>query len=109
MKKKSSRARRIAQERVEILVNHARREQDTELAERQAATARKIAMRVRIRIPYEHRQLFCKKCKRLIVPGRTSRVRIGRTRVKAIRITCLRCGHIYRKLVQARQPSGNLR
>lgn len=73
---------------------------DADLAQKQAALAKKISTRFRVRMPYEIRQMFCKKCKRFIIPGVDARVRIGRTNVKAVRITCLKCGHIYRKIIQ---------
>ncbi|MEO9365622.1 MULTISPECIES: ribonuclease P protein component 4 [Candidatus Nitrosocaldus] len=76
---------------------------DPTLAEKQAMLIRRISMRYRIRLPYEVRQLFCKRCKRLIIPGVTSRVRIGRSSIRAIRITCLHCNHIYRKIIDSKQ------
>jgi ribonuclease P protein subunit RPR2 len=98
---KRSTAREIAKERVRLLVDHALREAlyDDVLANHQAKLARKIAMRMRLRLPYEIRQLYCKRCKEFILPGISSRIRIGRSRLKAIRITCLKCGHIYHKVL----------
>lgn len=92
---------RIATERIEILIDNALREiNDNEaLSQSYAKLALKIAMRVRIRIQYSIRQLFCRKCKQFIVPGVNSRVRIGRTKVKCVRITCMKCNHVYRKLI----------
>jgi ribonuclease P protein subunit RPR2 len=92
-------AKEIARERIDILVKSALKENDKALAARQARQAKKIAMRFRVRLPYEARQLFCKKCKAFIVPGRSARVRVGRTGTKAVRITCLHCGHTYRKIL----------
>lgn len=92
-------AKEIARERIDILVKNALKEKDEAFAARQARLAKKIAMRYRVRLPYEARQLFCKKCKAFIVPGRTARVRVGRTKAKAVRITCLRCGHTYRRIM----------
>lgn len=81
------------------MVKNALLEKDQELAERQARLAKKIAMRYRVRLPYGARQLFCKKCKAFIVPGKSARVRVGRAKTRAVRITCLRCGHTYRKIM----------
>lgn len=81
------------------MVKNALIEKDQELAERQARLAKKIAMRYRVRLSYEARQLFCKKCKAFIVPGKSARVRVGRAKTRAVRITCLRCGHTYRKIM----------
>ena len=92
-------AKEIAKERIEILVATALKEKDEALAARQARRARQISMRYRIRLPYAARQLFCKKCKAFIVPGRSARVRVGRAKTRDIRITCLRCGHTYRKIM----------
>jgi ribonuclease P protein subunit RPR2 len=92
-------AKEIARERIDILVKSALKEKDEALAARQAHQAKKIAMRFRVRLPYEARQLFCKKCKAFIVPGRSARVRVGRSKTSAVRITCLRCGHTYRRVL----------
>jgi len=91
--------KQIARERIDILVNTALKEKDEVLAARQAWVAKKIAMRFRVRMPYEARQLFCKKCKAFIVPGRSARVRVGREKTRAVRITCLKCGHTYHKIL----------
>jgi ribonuclease P protein subunit RPR2 len=96
---KRPQVKELAKERITILIANALKERDDEIADKQAKLARKIAMRFRIRLPYEIRQLFCKKCKAFMVPGKSSRVRIGRANTKAIRITCLRCGHTYRKIL----------
>lgn len=96
---KKSQAKELARERIDILVANALREPDENLAGRQARLAKKIAMRYRVRLPYDIRQLYCKKCKAFVVPGKTARVRTGRSKTKAIRITCLKCGHTYRRVV----------
>jgi ribonuclease P protein subunit RPR2 len=92
-------AKEIARERIDILVKSALKEKDEVLAARQARQAKKIAMRFRVRLPYVARQLYCKKCKAFIVPSRSARVRVGRAKTRAVRITCLRCGHTYRKIL----------
>ena len=99
--KKKQHVRELAGERVGILVGLAVREGNEVHAARLAKTAKEIGMHFRLRLPYEIRQLYCKKCKMLIVPGRTSRVRVGRSGTRAVRITCLRCGHIYRRILPA--------
>jgi ribonuclease P protein subunit RPR2 len=98
---KKSTARKIAIERVRLLIDYALQEAlyDDVLANYQAKLAKKIAMRMRLRLPYEIRQLYCKKCKEFILPGISSRIRMGRSRIKAIRITCLKCGHTYHKVL----------
>jgi ribonuclease P protein subunit RPR2 len=100
LRDKKEQVKEIARERIDILVRNALKEKDGELAGRQAALAKKVAMRHRVRMPYEARQLFCKKCKAFIVPGRTARVRIGRASTRAVRVTCTLCGHTYRKVLK---------
>jgi ribonuclease P protein subunit RPR2 len=65
-------------------------------------TAKRIITKYRLKIPFEYKILFCKKCKRFIIPGKNSRIRIGRSRVKALRITCEMCGHTYRKIIKTK-------
>ena len=93
--------KKIALERMYILVKIAisNARSDPNLAEKQANLARRISTRYRIRMPYELRINFCKKCKKFIVPGINSRIRIGRTSLKSIRITCNFCEHTYRKVI----------
>ncbi|MCV0373251.1 MAG: RNase P subunit [Nitrosarchaeum sp.] len=69
------------------------------ISQRQAFLARKICTKYKIRMPYSLRLVFCKKCKSFIAPGINSRIRLGRTSVKSIRITCNLCGHTYRKII----------
>ncbi len=93
--------KKIALERMYILVKIAisNARSDPNLAEKQANLARRISTRYRINMPYELRINFCKKCKKFIVPGINSRIRIGRTPLKSIRITCNFCEHTYRKVI----------
>jgi ribonuclease P protein subunit RPR2 len=72
---------------------------DPELSQRQASIARRISSKYKIRMPYDLRIVFCKKCKSFIAPGLNSRIRLGRTSVKSIRISCNLCGHTYRKII----------
>lgn len=102
---KKQQVKEIARERIDVLVACALAEKDAGLAGRQAALAKKIAMRHRLRLPYDVRQLFCKKCKSFVVPGRTSRVRTGRSKIRALRVTCGVCGHTYRKVLAGRNNS----
>ncbi|MGA6991514.1 MAG: RNase P subunit [Nitrososphaeraceae archaeon] len=101
-----------AKERIDILIDNALyySKIDDELSDDQARLAKKIAMRVRTRLPYSIKQLFCKQCKEFIIPGKSSRIRLGRSNTRCIRISCYRCGHIYRKLLshQSHLPSHSL-
>jgi ribonuclease P protein subunit RPR2 len=103
--KKNQIVKEIAKERIGPLIANALVEvRDNEkIAYDQAMLAKKIAMRYRLRLPYHIRQLYCKKCKYFIIPGRNARVRIGRSSTKALRITCLECYHTYRKILLPRE------
>ena len=92
----------IATKRIHILFNNAvsNARTDAVLAEKQAKCAKKISMKYKIKMPYEIRSCFCKKCKKFIVPGINAKVRVGRSNVKSIRITCNFCTHTYRKIIK---------
>jgi ribonuclease P protein subunit RPR2 len=93
--------KKIALERMHILIKNAisNSSSNPKLAQRQALLVKKISNKHRIPIPYEIKISFCKKCKKFIAPGINSRIRLGRSSVKSIRITCNFCGHIYRKVI----------
>ena len=88
-------------ERMQILIDNAitNARSDPELSQRQASIARRISTKYKIRMPYYLRMVFCKKCKSFIAPGVNSRIRLGRTSLKSIRISCNLCGHTYRKII----------
>lgn len=94
-------ARQIAMERMQILIENAIKNAKINpgLSQRQAFLARRISTRHKIRMPYNLRMVFCKKCKSFIAPGINSRIRLGRTSAKSIRISCNLCGHTYRKII----------
>ena len=93
--------RKIALERMNILINNAvsNARMNPSLSQKQAKLARRISTHYRIKMPYELRMNFCKQCKNFIAPGINSRVRLGRTHLKSIRITCNFCEHTYRKVI----------
>ena len=97
--------RQIALERMEILIQNAisNSRSNPALAERQANLAKKISTKYRIRMPYHIKMNFCKKCKKFIVPGIGARIRMGRSSVKSIRITCSFCNYTYRKIISKAQ------
>jgi ribonuclease P protein subunit RPR2 len=92
--------KQIALDRIQILVKEAQSNisQNPELAQRQAGLAKKISTKYKVALPYEIRMQFCKKCKSFIPPG-TSRIRMGRSTLKSIRVTCRFCNHTYRKVI----------
>ncbi|MDG7049661.1 MAG: RNase P subunit [Nitrososphaerota archaeon] len=93
--------KQIALERIQIILKEAQSNvlSDPELAQKQAGLAKKISTKYRVRLPYEIRMQFCKKCKSFIPPGANARVRVGRSALKSIRITCQFCNHTYRKVI----------
>jgi RNase P subunit RPR2 len=74
--------------------------EDMALAGRQAELARKVMLRFNVRFGYSLRRYFCHGCKKLIVPGVNARVRLGHGAPPAIRITCLECGYVNRKIIK---------
>lgn len=93
--------RDLLMERMQILIRNAisNARLDPKLAQRQASLAKRLSTKYRVRMPYELRMNFCKRCKKFIVPGVSSRIRLGRTDTKSIRITCNFCNHTYRKII----------
>jgi ribonuclease P protein subunit RPR2 len=80
--------RKIALERIQILISNAISNAKTnpELSQRQAQIARRICTRHNIRMPYDLRIIFCKKCKSFIAPGINSKIRLGRASVTFVGI-----------------------
>ena len=89
----------IAKERVEILFGQAQEVFSTNkgLANRYVNLARKIAMKVRIRIPKELKRKYCKHCYKFLMPGKNSRVR---TREGKVIISCLECKKFMRIVIK---------
>lgn len=80
----------IAKERIKTLFKQAQEvfSKDKGLANRYVTLARKVAMKVRIRIPKELKRKYCKHCYKFLMPGKNSRVR---TRDGKVIISCLEC------------------
>jgi len=70
--------KKIALERIYILINNAisNARSNPDLAQRQASLARRISTHHRIKMPYELKINFCKRCKNFIAPGINSRIRL---------------------------------
>jgi len=85
-----SKQKEIAKERVKILFQQAEEvfSKDKALAHRYVTLARKIAMKVKIRIPIELKRKYCKHCYKFLMPGVNSRIR---TRDGKVIISCLEC------------------
>ncbi|MBT4150781.1 ribonuclease P [Candidatus Woesearchaeota archaeon] len=80
----------IAKERIKILFTKAKEafSENKYLANRYVTLARKLAMKVRIRMPQEYKRKYCKHCYKYLVPGKNSRTR---TRDGKVIISCLEC------------------
>jgi len=89
-----STAKQIAKQRIQVLFQQAKNvyHDNPKLSSRYVATARKIAMAAKIRLPTRHRRQICKSCNMLLVPGDNCRVRIKQKREPHVVITCLNCG-----------------
>ena len=85
-----SKQKEIAKERVKILFQQAKEvfSKDKALANRYVTLARKIAMKVKIRIPIELKRKFCKHCYKFLMPGKNARIR---TRDGKVIISCFEC------------------
>ncbi len=96
MRQKNQRAaKRAALDAVKELFEQAFRvfAKQKALARRYVALARQVSTRHRIRIPKPYKRFYCRKCDSLLVPGKSSRVRLTRGKVS---ITCLECGSVRR-------------
>ena len=89
----------IAKERIKTLFEQAADQfpKNKSLANRYVTLARKIAMKVRMRIPQVYKRRFCKHCYKYLQPGVNSRVR---TRDGKVIISCFECNKFTRILVK---------
>lgn len=96
MKSTERSIKRIAKERIEILLKLAKEKlkENPELSRRYVQLAREIGMRANFRLK-KLKRTFCKNCNTILIPGYTSIVRIER-RKKIVKIICKECGKIYR-------------
>jgi len=69
------------------------------VAREQADLARKVKLKFNVRLDTSLTRFTCRGCKGLIVPGVNARVRLGHGKVTILRVTCLDCGHVNRKIV----------
>jgi len=90
----SSNLKKIASERIEILFRLAHEiiHEKPDFAKKYVELASKISMRTRLHLPPEYSIQICRHCKRFILPGTNSRVRIQTQREPHVVITCLYCG-----------------
>ncbi len=89
-------ARKIAWERIQILFQLALeegRKGNLERARRYVEHMRNLSQKYKVRLPKEIKMYFCKKCNSILIPGKTSQVRLKK---KKIVIKCLNCGNYKR-------------
>jgi RNase P subunit RPR2 len=82
-----------------------------ELLEKAVSTAgrdlklARVMLKFNVRLDWSRKRFYCHGCKRLIVPGVNARVRLAGGGQKVLRLTCLECGHVNRKvIVEERLP-----
>jgi len=82
--------RKIARERLEILCEKADEifSRDTKRADRYVEIARRLAMKLNLRLSKEQKRRFCKHCKKYLRSGNNARIRI---REGKIIIYCYNC------------------
>jgi len=102
-----STTKQIAKQRIQILFQQAEtiRRENPQLASRYVATARKIAMAAKIRMPPEYRRRICRNCNALLVSGENCRVRVKQRREPHLVITCLTCGHQTRVMLRKKKEN----
>ena len=95
--KKPDWQQQIAKERIDILFSLAKKEFDKNQtrSKRYVELARKIGLRYNVRLDSGLKKIFCKSCNSLLLPGKTSKIRLD-SKNKAITIRCLVCEKIYR-------------
>lgn len=100
MKRKEAKreAARIASNLVETAAGTAT--SDPDLARRQAALARRIALKFNVRFDWRLKRFYCHGCKGLLYPGVNARCPLGPDRT--LIITCADCNHVNRKRLGAR-------
>ncbi len=81
---------KIAEQRITTLFQQAEQtfSKDAALAHRYVSLARKMAMRLRLRMPKEYKRKFCRYCYHFLMPGANARMR---TREGKVIISCLDC------------------
>jgi ribonuclease P protein subunit RPR2 len=92
--RRSGNIRGIARERIEILLNLARKifPEDRALSKRYVELARLIGMKAGVRLTKEQKMSICKSCGAFLVPGVNCRIRTRSELGTTVLITCLDCG-----------------
>ena len=90
-KKTKDTSKRIAEERIVLLLDSAEQNFKThpDRTQRYVSLARLIGMRYRVRLTRDQKRKFCKHCYQYLVPGNNCRVRI---KGGVVLRTCFVCG-----------------
>ncbi|MHA1481424.1 MAG: ribonuclease P protein component 4 [Candidatus Thorarchaeota archaeon] len=96
MRKRSpkKKLKQLAHARIDILWKSAveTATERPEHAKRQMHSARKIAQKVRTKVPRHMSRRVCRKCGAVLIPGRNARFRIRNNRSTHLTMTCFDCG-----------------
>ena len=96
-RKENTIIKKIASERIEYLMEEAVSiySSNPYIANRYVALSRNYSMSAKVDIPDKYKRLICKKCKKLMIPGISSRIRLQSRKKKGSRLvkTCLNCSH----------------
>ncbi|HUU79598.1 MAG TPA: ribonuclease P [candidate division Zixibacteria bacterium] len=93
-KKENETTKKIALERIEILLLKADQiySEDAQLAQNYGERARKIAMKAKIKIPQKWKIRYCNKCKTFLYPGINSHTRTKSGKPSRVITYCDLCG-----------------
>ncbi|NIM45205.1 MAG: hypothetical protein GTO54_06160 [Nitrososphaeria archaeon] len=91
--------RSVAEELMKLMTLSLNHGGNLKLADRYVELARGLSMKSRVRITKRMKHFICRGCKRVLIPGVTARFRVRTKREKHIAVTCLRCGHIHRRIL----------
>ena len=99
MKKAKTELKKIALEKIKTLFQEARIQfnENSFLSNKYVKLARKIAMKVNLSIPKEYKRRFCRHCYYYLVPSKTCRVRVHKSRVIYY---CLKCKKFMRFVIK---------
>ncbi|CAF30477.1 ribonuclease P protein component 4 [Methanococcus maripaludis] len=98
-KKFLEKSKKVAEERINILMNLAEKESNsgkTERSKNYVLLGKKIAMRMRMPYPKEWKRRICKNCGSFLIYGKNARVRTKAKNYPHVVITCLECNSITR-------------
>ena len=96
-RKQSAVMQKLALERIDFLMDKAIKiySKNPDLANRYVDLVRRYSMSAKVTIPAKYKKLICHHCKKLLIPGISSRHRIQSRKKRGSRyvITCLNCNH----------------